>query len=193
MLEGGPGQDSLSGHDGDDVLKTRDGFPELSVDFGLIGSLSSCGPGNDTAELDFVDRASECERLSRADSSPRGGSTLAVTRKKVRLSRSSAGPALVLPVRCKGPRGGSCDGWIEFHSTKLRLTPAFDRVPYFAFPVPTMAAGRTKTGRFDLYPNHASVANRIRRGVLRTKVLVMTRDASGRTRTTTQRVDFLRR
>ena len=56
-LDGGAGNDVLSGGDGDDTIRARDGFADFV----------NCGPGNDTAEVDTLDRVEDCENVQRAD------------------------------------------------------------------------------------------------------------------------------
>jgi Ca2+-binding RTX toxin-like protein len=56
-IEGGAGNDMLNGGNGDDTIRARDGFADLV----------NCGPGNDTAEVDTLDRVEDCETVNRAD------------------------------------------------------------------------------------------------------------------------------
>ena len=56
-LDGGAGNDVLSGGDEDDTIRARDGFADFV----------NCGAGNDTTEVDTLDRVEDCENVQRAD------------------------------------------------------------------------------------------------------------------------------
>jgi Ca2+-binding RTX toxin-like protein len=61
-LSGGNGEDVLRGGGGDDLLRSEDIFSQS----GAFRDVVDCGPGDDTARVDFRDRVVDCEDVSTA-------------------------------------------------------------------------------------------------------------------------------
>ncbi len=167
-LAGAGGGDSVSGGAGDDALALRDGAADLGV----------CGAGTDRAQADTVgiDALTGCETVDQPPAADTQATAVVIRASSNRVRRSVRRARVGVRLECPAAELGGCAGTVTIATRgTVRIGRVRARVVLGTARF-TLRAGEARRVRVRLVSRATRLA---RRGRLRVRATVVTRDAAG--------------